>query len=186
MHWEFWITIIIIASAIGLYPFFRWLIKRTFLLLKILVLCKRNKYKLHKNYFFWFFRDKHSKKCDFYIETKNDIYAIKLFGIKKRSSILVLLEDYQYYIKNYYILFGRSFFTFTWDSKVKDLPQFDFKYKYKGIWYLKKHHNILLINPSCFDIQSTEKSNFYSGDDIAGMEIHSLSGLIKSIKLSSI
>ena len=186
MDRNFWLSILLIAFVVMLYPLVRWFIKRILLFLKITIVCKKNKYKLHKNYTFWFFKDKHSKTCDFYIETKNEVYSIKLFGVKRRASVLKFLENNKYFIRNYIILAGRSFLTLNLDSKIREIPEYNFFYKYNGIWHLKKHHNILLINPSCIDFQYQFKTNCYTGDKIEDMEIHSLSGLIKHLKRSEI
>lgn len=179
MKFYFWAAIIV--AMIIFYPFIRWFAKRFILLFKITVLCKKKKYKLYKNYIFWYLRKNHSENCDFFIETKNNVYAIKLFGIKKRLSIMVFLDDNKYFIRNH-IFYGLPFTSFVKDSKIQEFPEYNFFFNYKGIWNLKKHHSVLLINPCCYDFKYKFKTNCYSGDRIGEMEIHSLAGLIKTIK----
>ena len=98
---EFWCVILGIILFIALFPYIRCYFKRLICMKKIKAVCRRKRYKLYATHPMWFLGGKYSKKCDVYIETANEIFAVKLFGVTRRRAILNFNENGQYFIKNF-------------------------------------------------------------------------------------
>lgn len=165
--------------------FFKRLICRS----KINKICKRKGYQLHATHACWFFGKKHSKKCDLYIETKNEIFSIKLFGMPKRSAVLIIKENGEYFVRSFMALisYGAALRS-PIDGKAKTMPVYDFRYKYKDEWEIKTPRNILLVNPVSMEIrrqpQHGDEVIVGAGDIVNGMEIHSLPRLLGDLESS--
>ena len=78
---EFWYAVIGIVAIIVFFPYIRCFFKRLKCANKIKRLCRNKNYKIHPTHPLWFLGSKHAKKCDLYIETANEVFSIKLFGM---------------------------------------------------------------------------------------------------------
>lgn len=177
---EFWIVFIALVAFIVLFPYLRCLCKRIACRGKIQQLCEKKGYALHPNHTLWFLGGKRGTKCDLYIETQNDVYAVKLFGMKRRLTTLILMENGEYCIKH---IVGARHALFTWYTKPKALPAYDFHYQSPVNVKDKKLHPILLIHPITMEVCVQEKNGMqkgmYYGDIVNTMEVHSLTHLLK-------
>ena len=90
---EFWYALIGIVAVITLFPYIRCFFKRLKCEGKIRKLCRTKGYKIFSTHPLWFLGNKCGKRCDFYIETENEVFAVKLFGMPRRLSILILKEN---------------------------------------------------------------------------------------------
>jgi hypothetical protein len=185
---DFWIFILCAAVVITGFPYIRCFFKRLKCVYKIKRLCRNKNYKIHATHPLWFLGSKHTKKCDLYIETANEVFAVKLFGMPKRFSILVLKENGEYFIRNFIALISSigQGIRFPIDSKPKPMPVYDFRYKYRDEWEIKTPHNVLLVNPVSMEVRL--QPNFGSevivgaGDVVNGMEIQSLSRFLGELE----
>ena len=177
---EFWLILIALIIMLVSFPYLRCLCKRLACLWKVKRLCKKKGYALQPTHTLWYLGGKRGIKCDFYIETPRNVYAIKLFGMKRRLTTLILMENGEYCIKH---IVGARHALFTWYTKPKVLPTYDFRYQFQEKWTAKKFHSILLIHPITMEVCLQEKNGMqkgmYYGDEVNGMEIHSLQHLLK-------
>ena len=184
----FWIFVFSVAALFLIYPYIRVFFKRLVLQTKLLRLCKNKKYNLIHNSIFWFFGGKKGTACDFYIETPDEIYSVKLFGMKKKWSVLYLLEGGEYMIRKFIaaISFGGQCVRFPIDSKSQKLPGYNFRINFKSEWDIKTPHNILLINPVCHDIMRRSKNGkearVGAGETFNGMEIYPLTRFLGELE----
>jgi hypothetical protein len=184
---EFWLTLFGIAAFICIFPYIRCFFKRIICAFKIKILCLRKKYVLHPTHPLWFWGFKGFQKCDFHIETPEAVYSIKLFGTKKRPTMLVLQGENKYFIRRFIVIM-HYMYIMLWpvNSKLKEFPKYDFDYKRKGELQEKKQRRILLVNPVSMTFRKrTDSGNEYSvndGDVVNGMELHSLPNLLKNLK----
>jgi len=187
---EFWYALIGIVAFVAFFPYIRCFFKRLKCSSKIKRLCRSKGYKIHATHPLWFLGSKHAKKCDLYIETANEILAIKLFGMPKRFSILVLKENGEYFIRNFIALISSigQGIRLPIDSKPKPMPIYDFRYKYRDEWEIKTPHNVLLVHPVSMEIRL--QPNFGAevivgaGEVVNGMEIQSLSTFLSVLENS--
>lgn len=179
---EFWILLFGVSALIAIFPYARCFCKRLGCLCKIRKICRRKNFELHPTHPLWFLGSNRSKKCDFYIETPNEVFAIKLFGMK-RLATLILQENGNYIVKR---VIGVRFANFTEYTKPKSLTAFDFHFRFQKKWMEKRVHLGLLINPISIDVCIQEKNGLrkgmYYGDVINGIELYSLSSLLNVLE----
>ncbi len=184
---EFWYTLIGIAALIVLLPYIRCFFKRLSCMRKIHKVCRNKGYKMHAAHQFWFLGSRHSKKCDLYIETENEVFAIKLFGMLRRRTILIFKENGEYFIRSFiaFAPYGLPI-RFPIDSKSKQLPLYDFRYKYQQSWEIKTPRHILLVNPVSMEFkrqpQYSREMTVGAGENVNGMEIDSLPRLLGDLE----
>ena len=169
-------------------PFIRLFVKRIRCMKKIKKICNKRGYKTYETHPLWFFGSKHAKKCDLYIETANEVFAIKLFGMPRRFSILVLKENGEYFIRNFIALISSigQGIRFPIDSKPKPMPVYDFRYKYRDEWEIKTPRRVLLVNPVSMEFkrqpQHGSEVTVGAGEIVNGMEIDSLPRLLGDLE----
>lgn len=168
-------------------PFIRLFVKRIRCMKKIKKICNERGYKTYVTHPLWFFGSKHAKKCDLYIETANEVFAIKLFGMPRRRTILVLKENSDYFIRSFiaFAPYG-SAIRYPIDSKLKHMPTYNFRYKYKNEWEIKTPRRVLLVNPVSMEFRRQPQHGSEvivgAGDIVNGMEIDSLPRLLGDLE----
>ena len=184
---DFWYVLIGVVAFVAFLPYIRCFFKRLKCAGKIKRLCQSKGYKIHTTHLLWFLGSKHAKKCDLYIETANEVFAIKLFGMPRRLSILVLKEDGEYFIRSFIALisYGGGI-RFPINGKPKPMPVYDFRYKYKDEWEIKTPRNVLLVNPVSMEFRRQPQHGgeviVGAGDIVNGMEIDSLPRLLGDLE----
>ena len=127
---DFWCAFIGVITVITVFPYIRCLFKRIIFRSKVIKKCKKKGYQLYTTHLFWFLGNKHSKRCDLFIKTEHEVLAIKLFGVARRCSMLIIKENGEYFIRRFIALIsyvGIVYFPFI--SKPKHMPKYDF-YQY--------------------------------------------------------
>ena len=184
---DFWCVLIGAVAFVAFFPYIRCFFKRLKCAGKIINLCRGKNYKIHATHPLWFLGSKYAKKCDLYIETANEVFAIKLFGMSRRLSILVLKENGEYFIRSFIALisYGGGI-RFPINGKTKTMPVYDFRYKYRDEWEIKTPRRILLVNPVSMEFhrqpQHGSEVIVGAGDIVNGMEIDSLPRLLGDLE----
>lgn len=193
------IGIVIVCLA---FPYIRCFFKRLNLLSKIKKVCREKGYRLLGTHHFWFLGGKNGKKCDCMIETAEELFAIKLFGMPRRRRILVFKENKEFFTRILVemLLLIRE----TFDSKAKPFPEYDFTPGNIAVPGDKKLRKILLVNPvpmemlmqaergkdiklNPFPVENMRAENgkeriISPGDEVYGMEIANLSWLLQELE----
>jgi len=195
------ICVVGIGSVCFCFPYIHCLFKRMNLLFKIKGVCKAKEYQICGTHRFWFFGGKNGKNCDCVIETAEELFAIKLFGMPRRRRILVFTEKREYFTR---ILVGMLLLIReAFDSKAKQLPEYDFTIQGNTVSKEKKLRKILLVNPVPMEmlmqaergmenklspfpvedmrIENAKEKILSPGDKLYGMEIANLSWLMKEL-----
>ena len=185
---NFWYIPIGVIALIMLFPYIRCFFKRVICMTKIKRLCRKKRYQLHPTHPLWFLGNRRTQRCDCYIETPNEVFAVKLFGMPRRVSILVLKENGEYFIRNFIALISSigQGIRFPIDSKPKPMPVYDFRYKYRDEWEIKTPRRVLLVNPVSMEFKRQPQHGSEvivgAGDIVNGMEIDSLSRLLSDLE----
>ena len=183
---KFWIPLAATVALGLLYPYFRLIIKRLRCMKKIKELCRAKGYRMYETGALRILCSNRSKKCDLYIETENEIFAIKLFGVLKRRRTLILKENRDYIIRSYIVILSYvARLCFPIDRKPGRMPKYDFEYKLKDEWKKKPLRRVLLINPVCTGMIYSSESGYragLAGDSFCGMTVHTASSFIELIK----
>ena len=165
------------------FPYIRCFFKRLSLLSKIKNACREKGYRLQGTHSFWFLGGKNGKRCDCTIETAEEVLAIKLFGMPRRRRVLVFTEKREYFTRilvGMLLLIRESF-----DSKAKQLPEYDFTCVNKEALDDKKNRKILLVNPVPMEMlmqkENAKETILSPGDEVYGMEVANLSWLLKEL-----
>ena len=166
------------------FPYIRCFFKRLSLLSKIKNSCREKGYCLQGTHPFWFLGGKRGKRCDCTIETAEEVLAIKLFGMSRRKRVLVFTEKKEYFTRflvGVLLLIRESF-----DSKEKQLPEYDFVQVGKAVSSDKKLRQILLVNPVPMEMlmqaENAKETILSPGDEVYGMEIANLSWLLRQLQ----
>jgi hypothetical protein len=184
---EFLYALIGIVAIIILFPYIRCFVKRLSCAGKIKKLCREKGYEMHAAHPLWFLGGKRGSKCDLYVETANEVFALKLFGMPRRRSVLIFKENGEYFIRRFigFSSYG-SAIRYPIDGRPRRLPQYDFRYKYRDEWEIKPPRHILLVNPISMEIRRQQKNGAEvivgAGDTVNGMEIESLSRLLGDLE----
>ncbi|MBR3963828.1 MAG: hypothetical protein IKJ80_00280 [Clostridia bacterium] len=184
---EFLYALIGIVAIIVLFPYIRCFVKRLSCAGKIKKLCREKGYKMHAAHPLWFLGGKHGAKCDLYVETANEVFAVKLFGMPRRRRVLIFKENGEYFIRRFigFSAYG-SAIRYPIDGRSRRLPQYDFRYKYRDEWEIKTPRHILLVNPISMEIRRQPKNGAEvivgAGDTVNGMEIESLSRFLGDLE----
>lgn len=175
---EVYLLIAGIALAVWLYPYLRILVKRLILRGKLRRACKIGGSFLIPAHRFWFLGRRRGATVDFYVETPNCVYPVKLFGMKRRGQTLVFDSGGRYVVRHYMGLmgmFGRG--RISMDSKPKPLPAYNFRAGFRQEWYLKSIRPILLLNPTCLEVRAERERReiiIGSGEAFSGMTLFTL------------
>ncbi len=180
---EFWILLTIAAAIIVLFPYIRCFFKRLILLRKIKATCQKKGYSLFPTHFLWFLGSRHSKNCDFYMETPREVFAVKLFGMPRRRTVLVFKENGDYFIRTFFAFIGfADVVRFSNDGKPNVMHSYHFRYRYREEWETKTPRRILLVNPVSMEIRRQPQRGgeviVGAGDIVNGMEIQSMTHLL--------
>ncbi|MBQ8634506.1 MAG: hypothetical protein IJ420_12975 [Lachnospiraceae bacterium] len=182
-------------------PYIRCLFKRLDLRSKLKRVCREKGYRLQGTHSLWFLGGKNRMQSDCIIETAEEVFSIKLFGMPRRKRVLVFTEKKEYFTRilvGMLLLIRESF-----DSKAKPFPEFDFTCVNYDASEDKKLRKILLVNPvpmemllqtergkestlSPFPIENMQQENskeriLSPGDELYDMEIANLSWLLKEL-----
>jgi len=172
------------------FPYIRCFLKRMSLLFKIKRVCQKKGYCLCKTHLFWFLGGKKGKNCDCMIETEEERFAVKLFGIPRRRRVLVFMENKEFFIRRSLLLvgiFGNGCLRIweAFDGKAKSFPEYEFSLDDKATPNDKVLRRILLVNPVPMDMLRQVENGMEivvsPGDVVYGMEIASLSWLLKQL-----
>ena len=184
---EFWYVLIGIVALFILFPYIRCFFKRLICMAKIKRVCREKGYRLHATHPFWFLGSKHAKKCDLHIETATEVFSVKLFGMPRRLTVLVIQENGEYFIRSFVALisYGGGV-RFPIDGKGKSMPVYNFRYKYRDEWEIKTPRRILLVNPVSMEFRRQPRHGSEvivgAGDIVNGMEIDSLPRLLGDLE----
>lgn len=170
-----------------IFNIFRCFLKRLSCARKIVSICKKKDFRLYPTHICWFLGGKCSQKCDIYIETANEVFAIKLFGIPRRHTVLVFKENGEFSIRSFIdIVSYGSIIQHPIDSKTRQMPAYDFRHKYKSEWEIKTPRRVLLVNPVSMEFRrQTQYGNemiIGAGEIVNGMEIDSLPRLLVDLE----
>ncbi len=171
-----------IAVLLLLYPEIRILIKRIRLYCKLKHTCRKIDAKVIGTHLFWPLGSKNGGNSDFYIETPDKIYSVKLFAVRKRLSSLILTDQGQYRIRTTYALLGSI--TYHRDSGYQKLMAYQFRKAFREAWYIKEFVPVLLIHPVCREVlyQAEGDRPVNRGESINGMAIYTSSELIQKLR----
>ena len=170
----FVVYVLLFAAAVAvLPPLFRWFMGRMGLM-GLEKQCRKKGYGFTKRNRLWFLGSKYGKEADFAIETEECVYAVKLFGVPRKLSHMLLLKDGRYVLRREFGLLLKVRFHF--DTEPAPFPAYDFN-RFAADQE-KKVRPVLLVHPAPLDIRlqnpESDCRGFCCGNTFAGMEIVTL------------
>ena len=173
--------VLIVIALIILIAFVRCFFKRLKCMLSIRAMCRRNGFTLTVKHPLWFLGSRYARRCDCIIQTPGEVFGVKLFGCLWATKALILRE-YGEYIFRGHATFIKFIIDFI-DSWPHMLPEYRFELRKSGLPAGTPVRRVLLINPRPLEIRmqpnNGQEEISGTGDMIRGMEIASLSHLIR-------
>lgn len=155
--------ILIPVCLIILYPFIKFFIKRIILRNNIKRICRLKKFNYKANRSGDVFGNFKGENCDFYIETPDKVYSVKLCGTYFKKNLCDFMD------KTHYAIRALSFqLPHTRNSvkyKVKTKPEYNFKYKFSETYHDKELIPIILMNPTSVNV-TYNKSEIGNSDSV--------------------
>lgn len=187
---EVFLLIAAIIALFWLYPYLRIFLKRLSMQRKLHRICHKKGFTLIPTHRFWLFGRKLGKQCDFYIETTETIFAVKLFGMKKRGQILFFGQNNDFIVRSFigFLAITGNGVLIPVDSKVRPVPNYDFRINFKKEWYLKSIRPILLLNPACHEVRLKKESDeviIGNSEAVAGMTLFTLARFLGELEDAS-
>ena len=173
----------IIAAIIGI-AYMRCFFKRLSCLVKISSVCRRYGLTLSVKHPLWFLGSRYARRCDLIIQGAQEAFGVKLFGCLWPLKILILREYGEYVFRGFstYLKFIINFI----DSWPHPLPQYKFALRRANLPEDTPLRPILLVNPMPMAIHlqpnNGQEEISGTGDHICGMEIASLSHLLRLLE----
>ena len=147
-------------------PYIFLFIKRISLFVKLRTVSKKHSYLVRGTHLFWFLGHNHGKRCDFYIETPNEVFAVKLFAIPRKRALLVIKDDRKYFFRKFRALVSDgAALRHPVNGKLKLMPIYDFQLHNNAKRKTKKTRCILLVNPISMGCHQQPQ---YGGEVIVG------------------
>lgn len=184
---EFWFLVIGIVVIYQGYPHVRIFFKRLGLRSKVKKKCREKGYSVQGTHRFWFLGGKNGKKCDCFIETEEELFAIKLFCLARHRRVLIFTDDNKFFIRRFFqhVSMRGGYATGLMEiieSDEKPIPEYIFDCNDKQVAEGKPLRKLLLVNPVPMAIhmkpRRQEEYVIFPGEMISGMELMNLSGLL--------
>ncbi len=182
---EFWLCVAGIVLLFLSFPYIRCFFKRLVCRSKLKSVCREKGYTFIGNHIAWFLGGRNGKRCDCFVETQKDVFAIKLFGVPRKRRVLVFEEDGGYFTRKFAGVAWRSIL-YSFDSKAEEFPVYDFGYKYEEESEEKTIRKVLLMNPVPMEMRMQAKNSKETivspGDKVYDLVVYNLSGLLKELR----
>lgn len=178
------------AALLGLiltYPFLRCFCKRLLLVRKLRYACRATGAEIYPAHRLWFLGGKRRATCDFYIVSKAQVFAVKLFGIPRRRAVLIFTERGEWRLRSFIVHTAHfSSVSFPIEGKPRKVPHYDFRHRYRTEWEGLAHRSILLVHPVAMDFHYIPdhgaEAVISAGDAVRGMVLASLPHLLLMLK----
>lgn len=159
-----------------MYPFLRFFLKRLCFFLKIKKVCKKKQLVFHGGLFSLFNNYKNSN-ADYTIETKNNLYVVKIIGVFYKHNIINFIDNQHFSIKTVPLGIFRLFSR----EKIKKHSPFVFHEKLNNLSLYKNFTPIIVICPVpvAVYLKSVPVGN---GDDMGSYSFYTATGFLKAIE----
>lgn len=183
---------IVLYIALGLlacgflYPHVRCLCKRLVGAAKLHRACHLAGVRLFPAHPMWILGGKRGKACDFYIATKGEVLAVKLFGVPRRPSVLLFTEGGTWRIRRF-VAHSAWWATvcIPIEGKPQPLPHYDFTHRLPREWSEMPLRRVLLIHPTAMELRWAPSHGseriLHDGEALHGMVVASLPHLLRLI-----
>lgn len=173
------------AVALGVMIFYgRILFKRVSFAARMKKACRESGYGFSLTHAFWLLGWTRGKKCDFYIEKPEGIYAVKLIGAVSRTALFNYIDERHYAVRD--LTFHTRAVSVGIPYKAKSKSRYDFPASLPEAWRGKEIIPAIVMVPvSCFVTCSRdgEMKPLSDGDKIAEGTFYTGSGFINEVLL---
>ena len=175
---EVFFMMIALFFVILLLPHIVFLFKRILLCIKLKMVCKRQGFTLIPTYFFWFLGNFNGGRCDFYVQTSEQVYSVKLCGAPKKT-IIDFVDSTQYAKRSLRFHLASTFRYVVPRSKRK--KAFDFSYHCPEELRSAQIIPIILMNPMPLNVTYAGKG-IGNGDYIVEGYFYNRTGFLQLLK----
>lgn len=176
--------VLLVIALIILWAYVRCFFKRVKCLISIRRMCRKNGFRLSVKHPLWFLGSRYARRCDCIIQTPGEVFGVKLFGCLWPLKQLILRAYGEYVFRGFSKFLG--FILNFIDSWPHPLPAYRFSLPRARLPEGTPVRRILLVNPMPMDIlmqpNNGQEEISGTGDMICGMEIASLSHLLRIVE----
>lgn len=170
--------LLIFIVVLVLCPFERFLCKRIAMFFKIKKLCEKKQYSLHIINHGFLFSGFNRKQSDFYIETTEAVYSIKLVGTIFKKNYLKFVDDTHYAIRP--LAFQIAPTALGVGYNVKEKPQYSFFDSIPDSGLSKNLVKVVLVCPVSGTLQYNDL-NVGCGESIGEALCYTTSSFLKEL-----
>lgn len=152
----FWLGFSLFVFFCASLPVYRFIGKRISFFLRLRRICRVKNFHLIPLHRFWIFPLRCGDTFDFAIETRDDAYAVKFFGVWRKHDEVRFGPDAVYCIRHYLGFlsrFGEAVLLTLWDSPEKPLPVYRYPHEITESFGAKLWKPFLLMHPVGYSIR---------------------------------
>ena len=185
----FWLGVGVIVLCTALFPLLRLMCKRISFILRLRKVCREKEFTFTPLHRLWFFPLRGGNAFDFAVETRDDAYAVKLFGVWRRQDELRFGPADTYRIRHrlaFLSRFGEGVALTLWESPEKPLPVYRYPGTMAESYAGKLWKPLLLMHPVGYSIRLVDsygkEAELGSGDTAIRYPITSAFQFLESLR----
>lgn len=156
----FWRGVGGLVLCIALFPVIRLFCKRVSLVLRLKKVCREKGFALTPLHRLWFLWLRGGNTFDFAVETRDDAYAVKLFGVWRKHDELRFGPGDSYLVRHQFAFLsrmGEGIVMTLWESREKPLPVYRYPQEMTDSYAGKLWKPVLLMHPVGHSIRLVDK-----------------------------
>lgn len=146
----FWLGVGVLLLCVALFPIARLFCKRLSFLLRLRRVCCAKSFHFTPLHPLWLLRLRGGDTFDFAVETRDDAYAVKLFGVWRKHDEMRFGPGDAYRVRHqiaFLSCMGEGVSMTLWESREKPLPAYRYPLKMTASYAGKLWKPVLLMHP---------------------------------------
>lgn len=175
---EVFLTLLALLLVFLFYPYARFAWKRISFCIRLKAVCRKRGFMLKPSHLFWLFGNFNGERCDFYVQTFDIVYAVKLCGGTKKS-IIDFVDATHYARCSLHFLLTNAVHSAV--PRVKSKKRFDFLYRFPEEAYASRLIPVILMNPVPLKVTDNGRG-VGNGDFVEEGYFYNAAGFLKKLR----
>lgn len=185
----FWLGVGVLLLCVALFPIVRLFCKRLSFLLRLRRVCRAKGFRFTPLHPLWLLRLRGGDTFDFAVETRDDAYAVKLFGVWRKHDEMRFGPGDVYRVRHkiaFLSRMGEGIALTLWESREKPLPAYRYPLEMTTSYAGKLWKPVLLMHPVGHSIRLVDSRGssvqICSGDRASRYPITSAFQLLETLQ----